>query len=406
MNGEADSTTSRPPVSVARRRALSRIATPLVSMNVTPWRSTRVTAAPAARSRSSSRPSLTDVRTSTSPSTTSVARSPLTDDRSENSGGVAPDTPGGRYRTAAGASPGPGPERRGAGREGAESSLWTSYDRRVTGHMDAAPRRRPPQIRDVARLAGVSHQTVSRVLNASQRVRPETRVRVLAAMAELDYRANPVARALTTGRSRTLGVVAFDVTLFGPASTLAGIERAARDVGYFVSIVGLESLEREAVVRAAERLRSIGVDGALVIAPHLPSTAGLYDLPDDLPVVAVEGGPAGVAAVAVDQYGGARLATEHLLGLRHATVHHPAGPAGREADLRVAGWRAALEAAGADVPPLVRGDWSAEAGYELGCRLLRERPGMTALFAANDQMALGMLRAVHEQGRSVPADVS
>src|SRR5215212_6297623 len=108
--------------------------------------------------------------------------------------------------------------------------------------LDGNERRKPAVMTDVAALAGVSHQTVSRVINGSTQVRPETRERVLAAMQQLDYRANPAARALTTGRSRTLGVVTFDLTLFGPASTLDGIERAARDSGYSVSMVGLESL--------------------------------------------------------------------------------------------------------------------------------------------------------------------
>src|SRR5688572_4559678 len=113
---------------------------------------------------------------------------------------------------------------------------------------------------DVARLAGVSHQTVSRVINGADHVRAQTRERVLAAMAQLDYRPNSVARALVTGRSRTLGVVTFDTTLYGPASTLAGIERAAHAAGYFVTIVSLESLDRDAVRRAVDRLQTVGVD--------------------------------------------------------------------------------------------------------------------------------------------------
>src|SRR3954467_2871433 len=143
---------------------------------------------------------------------------------------------------------------------------------------------------DVARLAGVSHQTVSRVINGSDHVKPETRDRVLAAMEKLDYRPNSVARALVTGRSRTLGVVTFDTTLYGPASTLVGIERAAHTAGYFVSIVSLEALDRAAVGRAVERLRGLGVDGALVIAPQAASIGALGDLPTDLPIVAVTGG--------------------------------------------------------------------------------------------------------------------
>src|SRR4051794_23581823 len=159
---------------------------------------------------------------------------------------------------------------------------------------------------DVAALAGVSHQTVSRVINGSSHVRDETRERVLAAMTKLDYRPNSVARALVTGRSQTLGVVTFDTTLFGPASTLVGIERAAHAAGYAVSIFSLEALDRNAVLRAVERLRVLGVDGVLVIAPDVTATSALWDLPNDLPVVAVEAGPQqGVPVVEVDQYQGA-----------------------------------------------------------------------------------------------------
>jgi DNA-binding LacI/PurR family transcriptional regulator len=248
---------------------------------------------------------------------------------------------------------------------------------------------------------------VSRVVNGSQQVREKTRDRVLAAMEQLDYRPNSVARALVTGRSRTLGVVTFDTALYGPASTLLGVERAAHAAGYFVSIVSLESLEPTEVTRAVERLKVLGVDGLVVIAPHVAATNALWNLPADLPVVAVEAGPDdGVPVVAVDQYQGARLATEHLLGLGHATVHHLAGPADWiEAQHRTAGWRDALDAAGAKGSSPLRGDWSARSGYELGRRLL-DVPDVTALFVANDQMALGVLRVLYEHGREVPRDVS
>jgi DNA-binding LacI/PurR family transcriptional regulator len=260
---------------------------------------------------------------------------------------------------------------------------------------------------DVAALAGVSHQTVSRVLNGSPNVRAETRDRVLAAMRKLDYRPNLSARALVTGRSRTLGVVTFDTTLFGPASTLAAVERAAHAERYFVTIVSLESLERAAVVEAIDRLRALSVEGILVIAPQLATSRALWDLPGDVPVVAVEAGPEdGVAVVAVDQHEGARMATRHLLDLGHRTVAHIAGPATwMEAQQRLDGWRDAMDAAGASAPAPLRGDWSPRSGYELGRRLFADRD-LTALFVANDQMALGVLRALHEMGREVPGDIS
>jgi DNA-binding LacI/PurR family transcriptional regulator len=268
-------------------------------------------------------------------------------------------------------------------------------------------RHKPAVMYDVARLAGVSHQTVSRVINGSEQVRPETRDRVLAAMRKLDYRPNAMARALVTGRSQTLGVVTFNTTLFGPASTLVGVERAADAAGYAVSIVSLESLGREAVAHAIERLRMQGVDGVVVIAPHVVAAGALRDLPAGLPVVAVEAGPYdGVPSAAVDQHAGARLATEHLLARGHETVYHLAGPPDFiESRERIEGWLDALRDAGAASSAPLRGDWSPRSGYEAGRHLI-ERPDLTAVFVANDQMALGLLRVLHEHGRQVPDDVS
>src|SRR5437588_10324159 len=151
--------------------------------------------------------------------------------------------------------------------------------------------RRPAVMSDVGRLAGVSHQTVSRVINGSPKVRPETRQRVIAAMRELGYRPNSVARALATGRTNTLGVVGFDTTLYGPASTLFGIERAAHEAGYFMIVASLKALDRSSVADAVERLRRQGVDGVLVIAPMQDAADALLHAPSEVPLVAVEAGP-------------------------------------------------------------------------------------------------------------------
>src|SRR3954453_15580709 len=132
---------------------------------------------------------------------------------------------------------------------------------------------------DVAKLAGGSHQTVSRVINGSPQVRPATRKRVLSAMGELDSRPTPAARALVPGRSRTLGVVSFDTTLYGPASTLYAIERAAHDAGYFILTERRGALERESFLSAVQRLRMQRADGILVIAPPKGAGEALVDLP-------------------------------------------------------------------------------------------------------------------------------
>jgi DNA-binding LacI/PurR family transcriptional regulator len=226
-------------------------------------------------------------------------------------------------------------------------------------------------------------------------------------MRELGYRPNAVARALATGRTNTLGVVSFDTTLYGPASTLFGIERAAHEAGYFIIVASLRTLDRDSVTDGIERLRRHGVDGILVIAPHQEAADALLHAPGDIPLAAVEAGPAGaVPVVEVDQFAGAARATRHLLDLGHETVWHVSGPASwLEADKRKEGWRSTLEEAGVDVPPLLSGDWSASAGYDLGRRLGREKK-VTAVFVANDQMALGVLRAMHEAAREIPGDLS
>lgn len=267
--------------------------------------------------------------------------------------------------------------------------------------------RRSPVMTDVARVAGVSHQTVSRVLNDHPHVRPDTRRRVLEAIDKLSYRRNSTARALVTQRTSTLGVVAFDTTLYGPASTLFAIEHAARAADYFLNIISLKSITRESVAEAAEHLIERSVEGLVVIAPQVEAAEALASLPGDLPVVAVEGGLApGKPVVCVDQHGGAAAATQHLLDLGHPTVWHVAGPVDwLEAESRLAGWRDTLIGARADLPDLLRGDWSPRSGYEAGQRLA-QRDDVTAVFVANDQMALGLLRAFREAGIDVPGDIS
>ena len=260
---------------------------------------------------------------------------------------------------------------------------------------------------DVAKLAGVSQMTVSRVLNNQASVRPDTRARVLAAMSELGYRPNTAARTLVTGRSSAVGVVSFDATLYGPASTLAGIEDAAREAGYSVSVASLRSMTAEAIAEAVERLTVHAVVGIIVIAPHRFVVDGLAGMPHSVPLVAVQGpGAAPVPTVSVDQAAGAGMAMRHLLELGHEAIWHIAGPKGwLEARGRERAWRAALTAAGHVVPPMLTGDWSSRSGYEQA-RKIAAAGEATAVFVANDHMALGALRAFGEAGLRVPDDIS
>jgi DNA-binding LacI/PurR family transcriptional regulator len=279
----------------------------------------------------------------------------------------------------------------------------------VEGGVDdnRAMRRRRPGSTDVARLAGVSQKTVSRVFNNEPHVKDEVRQRVLQAARELGYRPNTAARALLSGRTRRIGVVALGSTLYGPASLLVGIERAARTTGYALSVVNTFEDEPRSIAKAIESLLDQGVDGIVLCEPI---DEGPLHLDLEIPVL-VLGTMPGLSAPTVIEMAGmaanpAMTATNHLLDLGHTTVHHIAGPqqwfSARD---RLEGWRQALEDAGAPVPDHIEGNWTAPAGYEAGLRLL-ENQDMTAVFVANDDMAVGAIRAFTSRGLRVPDDVS
>lgn len=266
---------------------------------------------------------------------------------------------------------------------------------------------RAPVMADVARLAGVSHQTVSRVLNDGPSIRPQTRERVLRAVEQLGYRRNTAARALVTRRSGNIGVITVDTAHYGPATALLGVEQAARQVGYFVTVASPREVSTAGVRAALDHLLQQPVEGIVVVAPQAGLLEVLSGIPAHVPLVTVHGDlGAGVPSIGVDQVQGARLATRHLLSLGHRTVVHLAGPQRwMESDGRLRGWRQELEAAGAPVPDPLPGDWTAERGYQVGIELA-DRQDVTAVFAANDQMALGLLRGLHERGVTVPDRVA
>jgi DNA-binding LacI/PurR family transcriptional regulator len=285
------------------------------------------------------------------------------------------------------------------------SSTGGSAIRPAAGRS-ARPVARRPVMADVARLAGVSHQTVSRVVNDHPNVRPQTRDNVLAAISQLAYRPNAAARTLVTRRTHTLGVISCDTDLVGPASMLYGIEQAARGT-YFVSIASLPALDHGSALDAVERLLGQGVEGIIVIAPSTSAVAALAGMPAEVPLVAVGcGTSAPLASVAVDNAAGAMVATRYLLGLGHRCVHYVGGPeTSLDGQERTAGWRQALTSAGVQPPEIITGDWSSRSGYAAG-RVLAAIPEVTAVLCVNDQMALGVIRAMSESGRPVPDDVS
>ncbi|MFD4960026.1 LacI family DNA-binding transcriptional regulator [Microbacterium sp. NPDC058389] len=257
---------------------------------------------------------------------------------------------------------------------------------------------------DVAERAGVSGQTVSRVVNGSPRVDPDTRARVEAAMAHLGYRPHRAARALRTGRTQTLGLVVSTLASVGNSRMLQAVADAASSRGYALTVVTLGP--DGGVAEAFERLAEQGVDGAIVLNEATARVRGADVRAAGLRLVVVDSPPDDrFGVVETDHTGGAESAVRHLLALGHRTVHHLAGPSGSFAAAeRERGWRAALDAEGAPVPGLVRGDWTSASGHGAASTLLAA--GATAVFAANDQMALGLLRGIAEAGRAVPGDVS
>ncbi|MGW0425153.1 LacI family DNA-binding transcriptional regulator [Streptomyces sp. NPDC003015] len=264
-----------------------------------------------------------------------------------------------------------------------------------------------PRSEDVARLAGVSRKTVSRVLNNEPYVSEESRRRVLAAAEELGYRLNHAARALASGRTRSIGVVALATAGYGTASLLVGIEQAVRDAGYALRVVNTPDGDPRSIAAALESLLEQGVDGIVV---SVPVVEGEVPLGVDVPVLFVGAPPAFSATrtltVGVGAHELARAATEHLLDLGHATVHHLAGPRRWYATKdRIEGWQAALADRGAHEPPVLNGDWSAASGYAAGLGLASDRL-VTAVFAAGDEMAIGLIHGLRESGRGVPEDVS
>jgi DNA-binding LacI/PurR family transcriptional regulator len=266
---------------------------------------------------------------------------------------------------------------------------------------------RGPSMADVAREAGVSGQTVSRVVNRRQNVDQATRQRVLDAMRLIGYRPNSAARALRNGQFRSIGVIMSTLSTFGNSRTLDAITTAAVARGYSITLMPVVHPTQVEVTGAVSRLNEQAVDGVVILIEEHQLDQSEIELPEALPVVVIDSNPrSDYPVVDTDQAEGAALATTHLLELGHRTVWHLAGPRhSYAAEHREKSWRATLARHGREVPPVVTGDWSAESGYVQGGRLCAD-PAVTAVFAANDHMALGLLRALHERGRAVPAEVS
>lgn len=284
-------------------------------------------------------------------------------------------------------------------------------------------RARVATIFDVARLAGVSHQTVSRVLNDLPNVRPATRQRVEQAITQLRYTPSQAARSLVTRRSRTIGLITTGGPDYGPSSTALGFNEAARDARYAVSMASMLESDPASLRQAVDLLLRQNVEAIVLIAAHRGALDAVRGIELGVPLVAVESTHRdGFHRVSIDQYQGARILVDHLVGLGHRRIAHLAGPADSvDALERVRGWRDALSEHGLVAREPLVGDWTPASGFRLGRELVAdlgvgddddgrsgERVGerFTAVFAANDQMALGVIHALSERGLRVPGDVS
>jgi DNA-binding LacI/PurR family transcriptional regulator len=269
-------------------------------------------------------------------------------------------------------------------------------------------RGRAPNIRDVAAVAGVSYQTVSRVLNGSPNIKQSTLERVNEAIRELGFRPNQAARALVTSRSRTIGILSTDAKAhYGPSTAVMSIEQSAREAGYRLSITNINSSDQASIRSGLDHLLSQSIEALIVMAPQVRVFEAIKEQAIGIPLVTLDNAALDPRhSLSVDQITGARLATRHLIELGHTEIVHISGPQDWiEAEARMQGFLQEIGDHDLRTRAPVLGDWTSHFGYYAGLEMLRFRD-FTAVFAGNDQMALGLLHAARETGLDVPGDLS
>jgi DNA-binding LacI/PurR family transcriptional regulator len=266
-----------------------------------------------------------------------------------------------------------------------------------------------PTLNDVANVLGLSHQTVSRVINNHPRVLPETRERVLQAIDAMGYKPNQAARFLANRRSTLIGLITDDPGIYGPAHAILSLEQQARLHGYTLMIFGLRNLTIADAKAGAEELIANSAEGLIVDVPVEINKLELALAMGNIPFVTldIDGGEL-FPSFRVDHIRGSRLATRHLISLGHTRIagllgHQPY----RSSKLRQKGWLAELHAAGVKPGPTRDTPWTPDGGYDATRELIKTSAGkFTAIFAANDLIAMGALLALHEAGIEVPGEVS
>jgi DNA-binding LacI/PurR family transcriptional regulator len=278
------------------------------------------------------------------------------------------------------------------------------------GAADGSPgTRSAPSIYDVAAAAGVSYQTVSRVINGSPSVRDSTRELVRDAVTRLGYRPSRAARVLAGGPAQAVTVLTSNTTLYGQRAVIQGIEEAARAADFAMGVRVIESEEPEAVSNAIDRAAELGT-AIIVIAYDRAGARALAAMPPDVPVVGIVETPDGDTGdgkpwVWIDDRKAAAEATTYLLSQGHRNVHYVSIPSSTDNSQRLVGWRTALEAAGVRPPQPLEGGWQPRSGYEAGLVLARD-PAVSAVLCGNDDLALGVIRAIRQAGRSIPDSIS
>lgn len=248
--------------------------------------------------------------------------------------------------------------------------------------------------------------TVSRVLTGAAKVSPDKLARVQQAIEELNYRPSSAARALVHGRAEMIAIVAGDTSIYGYATTIRGVELAARAAGYVVLIVVIEGVEDEVVQPALDLLLTQPLAGIVALQFDTQGVNAIQRLPKWMPLVAVSGSRRrGIPQAEIDEVVGGEQLVDYLLGLGHKTVHHVSIPETGEENRRTAGWRNALVRRGIEPPEIIRASWEPRSGVAIG-RALASDPSVTAVFCGNDEIAMGVMKGLADAGRSVPADIS
>lgn len=264
-------------------------------------------------------------------------------------------------------------------------------------------------LHDVARQVGVSYQTVSRVINNHPSVAPSTRARVQRAIRELGYHPNKLAKSLVSNRSQTLAILTFGLDQFGPAQMVIHIERTAKELGYDLILSNLNQLSIPEVLRALDSLTGRRVDGIITISPVTGiSYQEIAKLCRGIPLVQIDPQLGlEIPSVVVDQKYGSQLLTEYLLDLGHRNIGEISGPLNWFGAMsRHEQWQASMHAVNLPAHRTLEGDWTAQSGYMATQRLLADYPDLTAIVVGNDQMALGVIAALNDQGIRVPFDMS